>query len=55
MGNVDILMVTETKIDKSFIASQFIVPAFTLPYRFDRIKDGEEYLSILGKISLPKF
>ena len=40
MGNVDILMVTETKIDKSFIASQFIVPAFTLPYRFDRIKDG---------------
>ena len=40
MGNVDILMVTETKIDESFPASQFITPGFTLPYRFDRTKDG---------------
>ena len=40
MGNVDILMVTETKIDKSFPTSQFIVPSFTSPYRFDRTKDG---------------
>ena len=40
MGNVDILMVTETKTDKSFSASQFIIPGFTSPYRFDRTKDG---------------
>ena len=40
MGNVDILMVTETKIDESFPASQFITPGFTSPYRFDRTKDG---------------
>ena len=39
MGNVDII-VTETKIDKSFITSQFIVPGFTSPFCFDRIKDG---------------
>ena len=39
MGNVDILMVTETKINKSFQTSQFIMPGFTSPYRFDRNKD----------------
>ena len=39
LGNVDILMVTEKKIDKSFPRSQFIVPGFTSPYRFDRIKE----------------
>ena len=39
MGNVDILMVTETKIDKSFPTSQFIVLSFTSPYRFGRIKE----------------
>ena len=39
MGNVDILMVTETKIDTSFPTSQFIVSSFTSPYRFDRTKD----------------
>ena len=40
MGNVDILMVTETKSDESFPTSQFIIPGFTSPYRFDRTKDG---------------
>ena len=40
MGNVDILTVTEIKIDKSLPTSQFIIPGFTSPYRFDRTKDG---------------
>ena len=40
MGNVDILMATETKIDESFPTSQFIIPGFTSPYRFDRTNDG---------------
>ena len=40
MGNVDILMVTETKIDESFPTSQFIIPGFSSPYRFDITKDG---------------
>ena len=40
MANVNILMVTETKIDESFPISQFIIPGFTSPYRFDRTKDG---------------
>ena len=39
MVTVDILMVTETKIDKSFPISQLInIPGVTSPYRFDRIK-----------------
>ena len=32
-------MVTETKIDESFPTSQFNLPGFTSPYRFDRTKD----------------
>ena len=44
MGNVDILMVTETKIDESFPTSQFIMPGFNSPYSFDRTKDGRGIL-----------
>ena len=40
IGNVDILMVTETKIDKFFPTVQFIIPGFTSLYLFDRTKDG---------------
>ena len=39
MGNVNVLMVAETKKDKSFPTSQFILPGFTSPYRFDRTKE----------------
>ena len=47
MGNVDILMVTEEKIDKSFPTSQFIIPGFTPPYRFDRTKESEGILAYI--------
>ena len=40
MGNVDILMVTETKFDEYLPTSQFVILGFTSPYRFDRAKDG---------------
>ena len=36
IGNVDILIVAETKIDESFPTSLFIKSGFTSPYRFDR-------------------
>ena len=39
MGNVNILMVTKTKTDKSFPTSQFVIPGFPSPYRFDWTKD----------------
>ena len=41
-------MVTETKIDESFPTSQFIIPGFTLPYRFDRTKDGGGILAYIS-------
>ena len=40
MGNVNVLMVTETKVDKSFQTSQFGIHGFSSFYRFDRTKDG---------------
>ena len=40
MGNADILMVTETKIDESFPTNQFIIPGFTSQYRLEITKDG---------------
>ena len=40
LANVDILMVTETKINKPFPRSWFIIPGFTSPYLFDRTKEG---------------
>ena len=35
-NNVDILMISETKLDKSFPESQFLIPGYSSPYRFDR-------------------
>ena len=34
---VDILLLTETKLDDSFPTSQFLVDGFSEPFRFDRI------------------
>ena len=34
--NIDILVITETKIDSSFPNSQFGIEGFSMPYRFDR-------------------
>ena len=35
-GNVDILLVSKTKIDDSFLQSQFNIDVFSAPYRLDR-------------------
>ena len=34
--NLDILLITETKIDSSFPEGQFEIDGFTTPYRVDR-------------------
>ena len=36
LGNIDILMVSETKIDMSFPTSQFVIQGFAAPFRLDR-------------------
>ena len=37
---IDILILSETKIDATFPTSQFIIPGFCIPYRFDRTRFG---------------
>ena len=39
-NNIDVLVLTETKLDASFPTSQFIIEGFTIPYRMDRNRNG---------------
>ena len=39
-NNLDILMVSETKIDDTFPESQFLIEGFSTPYRLDRTAKG---------------
>ena len=38
--NIDILMLSETKLDESFPNSQFLINGFSAPYRLDRNNRG---------------
>ena len=38
--DIDILMISETKIDESFPLSQFMIDGFSMPYRCDRNSHG---------------
>ena len=38
--NIDILLVTETKLDSSFLSAQFQMHGYTTPYRLDRNTNG---------------
>ena len=37
---VDVLAVTEMKLDDTFLTSQFLVTGFSLPFRLDRNRNG---------------
>ena len=39
-GNIDIFMISETKLDKTFPAAQFYLQVFCDSYRFDRNRNG---------------
>ena len=39
-GNVDVLMVSETKVDDSFPIGNFIIHSFSPPYRLGRVSKG---------------
>ena len=39
-GNTDILMISETKLDETFPAAQFLLQGFCMPSRFDRNRNG---------------
>ena len=38
--NIDVLMISETKIDESFAVSQFLTDGFSTPFRLDRNDNG---------------
>ena len=40
IGNVDVLMISETKIDDSFPVGQFLIEGLCTPYRLDRNSKG---------------
>ena len=39
-GYIDILVLVETKVDVSFPEAQFIIEGYSIPYRFDRNRNG---------------
>ena len=39
-GNIDVLMVSETKIDDTFPVGKFVIDGFSTPYRLDRDSNG---------------
>ena len=40
-GNIDIFMISETKLDETFPAAQFSLQGFCDLYRFDRNSNGD--------------
>ena len=41
---VDVLVITETKLDDTFLTSQVLVTGFSVPYRLDRNRNGGEIM-----------
>ena len=39
-GNIDILMISETKLDSSFPTGQFLINGYSEPFRIDRNSQG---------------
>ena len=39
-NNIDIFLISETKLDDSFPSPQFLIKRFSAPYRFDRNSKG---------------
>ena len=39
--NIDVLMISETKLDESFPTSQFMINSFSAPFRLDRNDKGD--------------
>ena len=44
--NLDIILISETKLDASFPSKQFVLDGYSLPFRLDRSKTEEDYSSL---------
>ena len=50
IGNkIDILMISESKLDDIFPTSQFVIDSFTEPFRLDRTRNGGGILLMLKR------
>ena len=43
-GNLDILIITETKLDETFPKIQFCIDGYAPPFRVDRTKNGGGFI-----------
>ena len=43
-NNIDVLLISETKSDNTFPVSQFCVPGYSVPFRFDRTGNGGDIM-----------
>ena len=48
-GKVDLLMVSETKLDESFRQGQFKISGFSRPFRLNRNSDGGGIMLCVGE------
>ena len=48
-NNIDVLLISETKIDNTFPVSQFCVPGYSLPFRIDRRGTGRGIMLYVKK------
>ena len=55
LGDIDILMVSEIKVDMSFLASQFVIQGFSAPFRLIEQMLAEEYSSMFKMTFLPNY
>ena len=51
MGNVDILLVSETKIDDGFPQGQFVIDGFSAPNRLDRNCIGGDLMLFVREVT----
>ena len=55
IGNkIDILIISESKLDDTFPTSQFVIDSLTEPFRLDRTRNGVVYYFML-KITLQQY
>ena len=47
--NIDVLMISETKLDQSFPTNQFIINGFSAPFRLDRNDKGGGIILYIGE------
>ena len=53
IGNIDILVITESKLDESFTTQQFAIEGYLLPYRIDRNENAGGGVIIYVREDIP--